>query len=86
GAPRARTVPWTGPAALVAQLRDARAAFGQDWAIVRGPASIAATVGRLVRPRVQLEELPPGVEAHWDSVLAADAGDALARSSPSRGT
>ena len=40
-------------------------AFGQDWAVVRGTAADAATIGADVRPLVQLDRLPVGIEAHW---------------------
>jgi len=71
GAPRARHHTWDGdPAALRAALRAGREAFGQDWAIVRAEAGDAAALGREVRPHVQLDALPPGLEAHWADGLA----------------
>jgi hypothetical protein len=67
GAPRARNERWDGGPKLVARLRAGRLAFGQDWTAVSAPASAAAELGRYVRPRVVLDELPPGLESHWDS-------------------
>jgi alkanesulfonate monooxygenase SsuD/methylene tetrahydromethanopterin reductase-like flavin-dependent oxidoreductase (luciferase family) len=67
GAPRARDEHWEGGRQLVAALRAGREAFGQDWAVVCAPASAAAEIGRYVRPRVQLDELPPGLQDHWDT-------------------
>jgi hypothetical protein len=67
GAPRARDEQWEGGRQLVARLRAGREAFGQDWAVVCAPASAAAEIGRYVRPRVQLDELPPGLQDHWDT-------------------
>jgi hypothetical protein len=72
GAPRARHERWEGGRELVARLRAGRDAFGQDWAVVRAPTSAARELGRYVRPRTQLDELPPGLEDHWD-----DHGSAL---------
>jgi alkanesulfonate monooxygenase SsuD/methylene tetrahydromethanopterin reductase-like flavin-dependent oxidoreductase (luciferase family) len=66
GAPRARRELWSGSAPLLERLRAGRAAFGQDWAVVRAPAECARAIGAEVRPRVQLEELPEGLEALWD--------------------
>jgi alkanesulfonate monooxygenase SsuD/methylene tetrahydromethanopterin reductase-like flavin-dependent oxidoreductase (luciferase family) len=65
GAPRARREAWTDTVALLDRLRAGREAFGQDWAVVRAPASAARAIAAEVRPRVQLSELPPGLEAHW---------------------
>jgi alkanesulfonate monooxygenase SsuD/methylene tetrahydromethanopterin reductase-like flavin-dependent oxidoreductase (luciferase family) len=65
GLARARRDPWAGAAALVDRVRAGRAGFGQDWSIVRAPASAAEVIGREVRPRVQLERLPDGLEEHW---------------------
>jgi alkanesulfonate monooxygenase SsuD/methylene tetrahydromethanopterin reductase-like flavin-dependent oxidoreductase (luciferase family) len=66
GAPRGRRERWTGASELLARLRAARAAWGQDWAVVRAPAAAADEIGSIVRPRVQLERLPFGLEQHWD--------------------
>jgi hypothetical protein len=65
GTPRARRHRYGDPGALVEQLRAGRRAFGQDWAVVRAPARAAVEIGRRVRPRVQLDRLPEGLEAHW---------------------
>jgi alkanesulfonate monooxygenase SsuD/methylene tetrahydromethanopterin reductase-like flavin-dependent oxidoreductase (luciferase family) len=67
GAPRAARVAWPGAVELVARLRAGREAFGQDWACVEGPAEAAAEIGSVVRPRVQLERLTPGLEEFWDA-------------------
>jgi alkanesulfonate monooxygenase SsuD/methylene tetrahydromethanopterin reductase-like flavin-dependent oxidoreductase (luciferase family) len=67
GAPRAQRAAWEGAGALVARLRAGREAFGQDWAVVGAPAGAAAELGSLVRPRVQLHDLPPGLEEFWDA-------------------
>lgn len=67
GAPRARYERMDDPAALIARLRAGRERFGQDWAIVRAPASEASRIGAEVRPHVQLAALPPGLERHWAS-------------------
>jgi alkanesulfonate monooxygenase SsuD/methylene tetrahydromethanopterin reductase-like flavin-dependent oxidoreductase (luciferase family) len=67
GAPRARREVWTGAPALLERLRAGRASFGQDWAVVGAPAAAAAELGSVVRPRVQLHRLPPGLEAFWDA-------------------
>ena len=66
GAPRARRAAWEGAGALVARLREGREAFGQDWAVVAAPPEAAAALGSVVRPRVQLHRLPPGLEEFWD--------------------
>lgn len=69
GAPRARRERWDSAAALVARLREGREAFGQDWAVVRAPLDAVAELGAIVRPRVQLDRLPPGLEDFWDEEL-----------------
>jgi hypothetical protein len=66
-APRARREAWTGAGELVARLREGRARFGQDWAVVRAQPGAAAAIGREVRPRLQLDRLPEGLEAFWDA-------------------
>jgi alkanesulfonate monooxygenase SsuD/methylene tetrahydromethanopterin reductase-like flavin-dependent oxidoreductase (luciferase family) len=66
GAPRARRERWDGAAALVARLREGREGFGQDWAVVRAPLDAAVELGAVVRPRVQIDRLPPGLEEFWD--------------------
>jgi hypothetical protein len=65
GAPRARRERFDGSAALLERLRRGQASFGQDWAVVLGPAADAGRIGREVRPRVQLPSLPPGLEDFW---------------------
>jgi alkanesulfonate monooxygenase SsuD/methylene tetrahydromethanopterin reductase-like flavin-dependent oxidoreductase (luciferase family) len=65
GAPRARRHDYAGANGLVDALRAGRRAFGQDWAVVRAPAALALEIGREVRPRVQLDRLPAGLEDHW---------------------
>jgi alkanesulfonate monooxygenase SsuD/methylene tetrahydromethanopterin reductase-like flavin-dependent oxidoreductase (luciferase family) len=70
GAARARRERYDGDAAaLVARLRGGREAFGQSWAVVRAPGAAALTISRWVRPRVQTDRLPEGLEAHWDATL-----------------
>jgi hypothetical protein len=67
GAPRGRRERWQGSSdPLVERLRSGREEFGQDWAAIRAPTSAAAELGRRVRPRVQLDALPPGLETHWE--------------------
>jgi alkanesulfonate monooxygenase SsuD/methylene tetrahydromethanopterin reductase-like flavin-dependent oxidoreductase (luciferase family) len=65
GAPRGRCEILRSADDLVARLLAGRAAFGQDWAIVSATARDAALLGSLVRPRVQLDALPAGLERHW---------------------
>jgi alkanesulfonate monooxygenase SsuD/methylene tetrahydromethanopterin reductase-like flavin-dependent oxidoreductase (luciferase family) len=66
GAPRGRREPWLDAADLLGRLRHGRAAFGQDWACVAAPPRAAREIGSLVRPRVQLHRLTPGLEEFWD--------------------
>lgn len=66
--PRGRRVCGGDPEGLVRELRASRAATGQDWAVVRVPAADAGAIGRRVRPRVQLDRLPEGLEAHWAGI------------------
>jgi alkanesulfonate monooxygenase SsuD/methylene tetrahydromethanopterin reductase-like flavin-dependent oxidoreductase (luciferase family) len=66
GAPRGRREEWHGAEALLERLRHGRATFGQDWACVAAPAEAAAEIGSLVRPRIQLQRLTPGLEEFWD--------------------
>ena len=63
GVPRARRHDFSPR--LIEELRAGRAAFGQDWAVVRATAAEAIRIGADVRPLVQLDRLPPGIEAHW---------------------
>ncbi len=65
-APRARREQLTDPLALVERLREGRE-WGQDWAVVSAPASAAPDLGSIVRPRVQMHKLSPGLEAFWDT-------------------
>lgn len=67
GAPRGRRTTWTDAGTLLARLRAARAAWDQDWAAVAAPAEAVLELSRLVRPRVQLERLPAGLEEFWDT-------------------
>jgi len=69
GAPRARRDTLADPEVLVGRLRAGRAAFGQDWAVVRGGPALAATLGTHVRPRVQLHRLNPALEELWAQAL-----------------
>lgn len=67
GAPRARRHAWTGSGDLLAALGEGRDAFRQDWALVSAPVEAIAEIGARVRPRVQLDRLPEGLEEHWDA-------------------
>jgi alkanesulfonate monooxygenase SsuD/methylene tetrahydromethanopterin reductase-like flavin-dependent oxidoreductase (luciferase family) len=75
GAPRARREPWSGSDVLVGRLRDGRAAFGQDWACVVAPPQVAFEIGSLVRPRVQLHALTPGLEEFWEAERPWERGE-----------
>lgn len=66
GAPRARREPWAGADDLVRRLRAGRETFGQDWAAIAVPLEAVAELSSVVRPRVQLDRLPPGLEQFWD--------------------
>jgi alkanesulfonate monooxygenase SsuD/methylene tetrahydromethanopterin reductase-like flavin-dependent oxidoreductase (luciferase family) len=66
GAPRARRDRWDGPEALLARLRAGRERFGQDWAAVAAGLDAVPDLGAIVRPRVQIDRLPDGLEAFWD--------------------
>lgn len=68
-AARARHAAVGDPERLVATLRAGREAFGQSWAVVRAPASGTRALGARVRPRVQLESLPEGLERFWDETV-----------------
>jgi alkanesulfonate monooxygenase SsuD/methylene tetrahydromethanopterin reductase-like flavin-dependent oxidoreductase (luciferase family) len=65
--PRASRDVWTSGPAMVEQLRAGRAEFDQDWTVIQPPLAVLAEIGCYVRPRVQLDSLPVGLEAHWDS-------------------
>jgi hypothetical protein len=60
---------------LVAALRTAQRAWGLDTALLRLPVDdtswpdLVTDLQRLVRPRVQLDRLPPGLEGRWDREL-----------------
>lgn len=73
GAPRARREQWTTAADLLARLRAGRDAFGQDWAVLAAPPAAAPEVGSVVRPRVQVDRLTPGLEEFWDRERPWDA-------------
>lgn len=64
---RARRDRWIGAGALVERLRAGRVEIGQDWSVVVAPIAAAAEIGGEVRPRVQLDRLPEGLEQHWAS-------------------
>jgi alkanesulfonate monooxygenase SsuD/methylene tetrahydromethanopterin reductase-like flavin-dependent oxidoreductase (luciferase family) len=63
---------------LVARLRAEREQWGMDVAIVHLPGllddhareRVIDAVARLVRPRVQLDALPAGLEEHWKETFA----------------
>lgn len=67
GAPRARREQWDGARSVLARLRAGREALGQDWAVVAAPTEAVPDLGAIVRPRVQLDRLPDGLEAFWDA-------------------
>ena len=67
GAPRAARAAWRGATEVLAVLRAGRERFGQDWACVAAPAEAAAEIGSIVRPRVQVARLTPGLEEFWDA-------------------
>lgn len=73
GAPRGARVAWDGSRSLLERLRAGRRAFDQDWACIRAPAHAAAVIGSVVRPRVQIERLAPGLEEFWDAERPWDA-------------
>jgi alkanesulfonate monooxygenase SsuD/methylene tetrahydromethanopterin reductase-like flavin-dependent oxidoreductase (luciferase family) len=66
GTPRARRDVWSDASSMVARLRAARASFGQDWSVISAPIEAVPSLGSIVRPRVQLDKLPPGLERYWD--------------------
>jgi hypothetical protein len=65
GSPRARHESLAEVESLVVRLRQGRAGFGQDWAVVAAAPGRAPELGALVRPRVELDALPAGLERHW---------------------
>ena len=66
GAPRARRDRWDDPQSLLARLRAGREEFAQDWAAVSAPLEAVPDLGAIVRPRIQIDRLPDGLEAFWD--------------------
>lgn len=70
--------------ALIATLLEAREGWGLDTALLALPADLPADardglwadLARIVRPRVQQEQLPTGLVEWWDEELLADAGHA----------
>lgn len=62
--------------ASVAQLRALQQSIGLDLVIVDAPTleagRLMAEVSRFVRPRVQLDRLPPGLHEHWRAHEADD--------------
>jgi Luciferase-like monooxygenase len=64
-----------GAAETAAALADAQRTLGVNLAFVSDVADVAAleTLATLVRPRVQLAELPAGLETFWESTVPADA-------------
>jgi hypothetical protein len=62
---RARRESTTDGDELLARLQTGRETFGQDWAIVRGPAAEAAAAAGYARPRLQLDALPDALAEHW---------------------
>jgi alkanesulfonate monooxygenase SsuD/methylene tetrahydromethanopterin reductase-like flavin-dependent oxidoreductase (luciferase family) len=62
---------------VVAQLRADQRAWSMDTAILKLPAGLdeaafalaARRIATRVRPRVTMDELPPGIESHWKEVL-----------------
>ena len=66
GLPRGRRLTWRGAEDALRRLRGGRDAFGQDWAAVTAPAEALEALAHVVRPRIQLDRLPPGLEQHWD--------------------
>jgi alkanesulfonate monooxygenase SsuD/methylene tetrahydromethanopterin reductase-like flavin-dependent oxidoreductase (luciferase family) len=63
--------------AIVAALRTERELWGLDVAVIRVPVSLGDSareraidkLARQVRPRLQLDVLPPGLEAHWKRTI-----------------
>jgi alkanesulfonate monooxygenase SsuD/methylene tetrahydromethanopterin reductase-like flavin-dependent oxidoreductase (luciferase family) len=52
-------------AATVASLRAEQQAWGLDVAILHAPAAALETIAREIRPRVQLDSLPRGLDEFW---------------------
>jgi alkanesulfonate monooxygenase SsuD/methylene tetrahydromethanopterin reductase-like flavin-dependent oxidoreductase (luciferase family) len=66
GAPRGRRERWAGAQELIARLRAGRESFCQDWAAVAASREAWIELAAVVRPRVQLDRLPAGLEGFWD--------------------
>jgi alkanesulfonate monooxygenase SsuD/methylene tetrahydromethanopterin reductase-like flavin-dependent oxidoreductase (luciferase family) len=72
---------------LVTALRDERARWGLDLAIVHvahglqdlARARVIDGLARRVRPRLQLDALPDGLESHWKATLAPREEEELMR-------
>ena len=67
GAPRGRRERWSDAGTLLQRLRSGREAFGQDWAAVALPLAAVTELASVVRPRIQIDRLPAGLEAFWDA-------------------
>lgn len=65
GAPRVRRHAFRESSSLIAELREGRERFGQDWAVVQGDEATAAAIGREVRSLIQVDALPPGLADFW---------------------
>lgn len=55
--------PWTDARSLVDRLRTDR----PEWVAVAAPVAAAPELGSVVRPRVQMDRLSPGLEEFWDT-------------------
>ncbi len=66
GAPRARRDRWDDASELLGRLRRGREEFDQDWAVVAAPLDAVPPLGAIVRPRIQIDRLPEGLETFWD--------------------
>lgn len=60
--------------ALVAALIDDRESWGLDVAVLTSDPTGWASVAHQVRPRVQLDQLPPGLDAYWRETLETGSG------------
>jgi alkanesulfonate monooxygenase SsuD/methylene tetrahydromethanopterin reductase-like flavin-dependent oxidoreductase (luciferase family) len=54
---------WTDSRSLVERLRRTR----PEWVAVAAPVEAARELGSIVRPRVQMHRLSPGLEEFWDA-------------------
>lgn len=66
GAPRAVVTSTAPGLQAVEELQAGQREVGQDWAIVRAPVGDAAAYAQFVRPRVQISQLPAGLESLWE--------------------